>query len=998
MKKLTFFIAFLIFTGMQFASAQTQQVSGNVTSSEDGLPLPGVTILVKGTTTGTVTNLEGNFVISVDPESTILVFSFVGMKKQEHPLNGQTIINIVMDPDNLGLEEVLVVGYGSQIKASISGSITKLSGEKIQNVPVATFESAIQGRTSGVYVANTSGKLGEGMKVRIRGSSSISADNQPLYVVDGLVITSQNQGIGNNSPTNPMADINPSDIESITILKDASAAAIYGSRASNGVVIITTKRGKQGKTNIDIGYQHGITNPANTMDFMNGDQYREFFTEVFTRSYGDEATALDVLNFYIPGFSDGYNTDWQSEAFQQGFIDQMDVSASGGNEKTRFYTGLTYNNQKGILLGNSLKRTSARINLDQDVSKKLKFGMNIGLSSSKGLRVSNDNAFSTPLQLIALPPVQPKIDPETGELNTNTIYFNGLIQHRDADHYTDVLRTIGGVYGEYNILPSLNFTSKVGVDLLNQRENNYDGRLTQDGAPSGNGESRAVLVSKYAWDNYLTFNKSFSDNSNLTTVMGMSYEESTKEVTSVAAIGFPSDDFRTIANASEVQTFWSSGVKFSYLSYFIRANAFLNDRFILGASMRADGSSRFGENNKFGYFPSASAGWILSKESFLENSNLLSYLKLRASWGMTGNSEIGNFAAMGLYTGSPYNEIPGVRPQQIASPDLRWETTSQIDLGLDFGFFNNRLSGEIDVYMKKTTDLLLSKPLPATSGFISYSKNFGKLENKGLEIALNSHNLVGELTWTTNFNIAFNQNKITDLDGEPINSGYNRVEEGESIGVFYLREYAGVDPDNGDALYYLEAGSKETTNDYNLAERQIVGSPNPDFIGGLTNTFNYKGFDLDFLFQFIYGNEVYRNGGHWQSSNGWNLDNQTTDQLNAWMQPGDITDVPRADWDVNNGTRASSRYLEDGSYLRLKTLTLGYSFPARISEKLRLRSMRIYFTGQNLITWTKYTGMDPEVHFPGTNRTRTTSNIQQGVDFYTTPQIRAFTFGLKLGI
>ena len=998
MKKLTFFIAFLIITGMQLLSAQTQQVSGNVTSSEDGLPLPGVTILVKGTTTGTVTDFEGNFVISVDPESTILIFSFIGMKKQEHPLNGQSILNIVMDPDNLGLEEVMVVGYGSQIKASVSGSITKLSGDEIRNIPVATFESAIQGRTSGVYVANTSGKLGEGMKVRIRGSSSISADNQPLYVVDGLVITSQSQGIRNNSPTNPMADINPNDIESITILKDASAAAIYGSRASNGVVIITTKRGKQGKTNIDIGYQHGVTNAASTMDFMNGDQYHDYFMEVFTRSYGDESTARDVLNFYVPGFSDGNNTDWQSEALQQGFIDQMDISASGGNEKTRFYTGLTYNNQKGILLGNTLERASGRINLDQDVSEKLKLGMNIGLSRSKGRRASNDNAFSTPLQLIALPPVQTTHDSLTGELNTNTIYFNGLIQERDADHFTKVFRTIAGAYGEYDIIPSLSITSKIGVDILNQREDNYDGRLTQDGAPSGNGESRAVLVSKYAWDNYLTFNKSFSDNSNITAVMGISYEESTKEVTSVAAIGFPSDDFRTIANASEVQTFWSSGEKFSYLSYFIRANTLLKDRFIIGASMRADGSSRFGENNRFGYFPSASAGWILSKESFLENSNLLSYLKLRASWGLTGNSEIGNYAAMGLYTGSPYNEIPGVRPQQIASPDLRWETTSQTDLGLDFGFFNNRLNGEIDVYMKNTKDLLLSKPLPATSGFISYSKNFGKLENKGLEIALNSHNLVGELTWTTNFNIAFNRNKITDLDGEPINSGYNRVEEGESIGVFYLREYAGVDPDNGDALYYLSEGSNETTNDYNLAERQIVGSPNPDFLGGLSNTFSYKGFDLDFLFQFVYGNEVYRNGGHWQSSNGWNLDNQTADQLDAWMQPGDITDVPRADWDVNNGTRASSRYLEDGSYLRLKTLTLGYNFPARISEKLKMRSMRVYFTGQNLITWTKYTGMDPEVHFPGTNRTQTTSNIQQGVDFYTTPQIRAFTFGLKLGI
>lgn len=996
MKKWKLLLAFLFTMGMFVVHAQTT-VNGTVLDAE-GKPVPGANVRVKGfNDIGTISDLNGSYSLSVPDGATTLVFSFVGMKTQEIEIGGKTTINVSLKNEDVGIDEVVVVGYGSQIKADMTGSILKVDGKEINELPVPTFESALQGKTAGVFIASTSGKLGEGMNVRIRGASSISADNQPLYVIDGVVVTSQSQTTGSNSPTNPMVDINPNDIESVTILKDAAGAAIYGSRASNGVIIITTKQGKQGKTKIDVGYQYGVSDPANKMEFMDGPQYYQFFHDIFANSYG-EADADDWGEYFVPGFTSGNNSNWQDEAFQKGGIQQLNFSASGGDEKTQFYVGLTYNEQKGILLGNTLNRFSGRVNVSHKAYDRFKVGMNLGISNSDGSRVSNDNAFATPLQMIALPPVQATHDPVTGELNTNTIYYNGLIENRDSQDKTGVFRNIGNVYAELDIYNDLKFKTTYGLDLLNQREDTYNGRLTQDGAPDGIALSRAVQVIRTSFENYFTYNKDLANDINLNAVLGMAYENSNTLVTSVQAKGFPSDDFKTIASASEATTFYSSETNFSYVSYFLRANANFMHRYIFGASVRVDGSSRFGENSKYGMFPAASAGWIITNESFVAQSDVLSFLKLRTSYGLTGNSEIGNFPSMGLYTGSPYGSVPGVRPAQIASPDLRWETTAQFNFGLDFALFDNRVSAEMDYYIKKTNDLLLSKPLPATSGFVSYVENIGKLENKGFEFVLNTQNIVGNFNWSTSLNMSFNKNEITDLNGEPINSGYNRAEEGKEVAFFYMRKYAGVDPDNGDALYYINSKSDATTNDYNEAEKQFVGSPNPDFVGGFTNTFAYAGFDFQFLFQFVYGNEIYRNGGHWQSSNGWNMDNQTVDQLDAWKNPGDITDVPRADWDVNNGTRASSRYLEDGSYMRLKSVSLGYNLSSSFTQRLKMRNVRVYVTGVNLYTWATYTGMDPEVSFQGTNRSQTSLNLQQGVDFYTTPQARTITFGINIGI
>lgn len=1023
MRKLLLTLCALSFFGVILVSAQTKRITGTVTDATDGQTLPGVSIVVKGTTIGTTTNIEGKYELNVPTDAIQLVFSFIGMKTQEVLIEGKNVIDVKMESESVSVDEVVVVGYGTKLKRDLTGSISKVQAKEIENIPVPTFETAMQGRTAGVFIENSSGKLGEGMRIRIRGTSSISADNQPIYVVDGMVVTSQSQGTSANSPTNPMSDINPSDIETINILKDASAAAIYGSRAANGVVLITTKRGKAGKTVINLGYQTGISSPTHKVDMMNAAEYRKYFTEVFTRSWGNKEDAIADLENNIPYFSGyvvgndttKYDTNWQDEAFQKGSLNQIELSATGGNEKTQFFTGVTYNDQAGILLGNQLTRISGRLNLDNQATKRLKIGMNLGLNRSEAHRVPNDNAFSNPLQMIALPPVQPKYDPlHPTELFRQTIYENGLIPAKYNTDKTTVFRNIGGLYAAYEFIPGLVFKSEVGVDLLNQREENYQSRKTVDGSPTGLATSRTVQVVNVSTDNYLTYNKDITSNQNLEIVGGITYQQSTTYTNEVDARGFPSDAFQTIASASEATFFSSTETGYKYMSYFSRANYKLYDKYLLTLSGRIDGSSRFGKNNRYGFFPATSVGWIVSKENFMSDIKFISFLKLRTSYGQTGNSEINNFASRSLYSGGSYTTTPTINPSQLPSPDLKWETTAQTDFGIDYGFFNNRISGEIDYYYKKTNDLLLYKDLPATSGFTSFYRNVGSLENKGLEFVLNTNNLTGVFQWSTSFNIGYNKNKILNIDGPSIEAGNTRTGNnmamvGQPLGVFYLPKYAGVAPADvpggnpdgsdiygGDALYYVQAGSKAVTSDYNLAKSQIIGDPNPDYYGGIYNSFIYKGWEFNFLFQFVKGNDIYKSFGLWAQSNGWNLDNQTTDQAKGWKKDGDKTNVPRGDWDVQNGSRPSSRYLEDGSYIRLKTLNLSYTLPKSLTDKLNMASIRIYLTGANLLTFTKYTGWDPEVNFTGTGRGQTNTNLIQGSEFYSSPQSRTITLGIKM--
>lgn len=1007
----------LLFLGAStvFAQVNVNVVSGKVTDNKDGTALPGVTVVVQEASSVAVqTDASGNYRLSLPENARTLVFKYLGYKQKSVVITS-AVINVTLEEDLKQLSEVVVVGYGTQIRENLTGSIAKVSAEEIQSQPVQSFESAIQGKAAGVVVSSGSGKVGQGISIRVRGSSSVTAGNQPLYVVDGIPVTSASVGDAVNfDPTNPLADINPNDIESIEVLKDASASAIYGSRASNGVVLITTKKGKEGKTTFAFNYFTGIGEPAVRRKFLNAQQYVELFTEsainggkydfanqLSDPAYPTEQAAIDDYVGLVEGKFDGVaagtdwrsavvNTNWEDQSFRSAANNsQYDISATGGNEKTRFFTSGSYSNQEGIFIQNAFQRISGRLNLDHSATDRLSLGLNLNLSRSRNDRVTNDNAFSTPGQLVAMAPIQPVIDPATGRLSTTGEYYNGLIEARDAFFKTIVYRNVSNAHANYKILPSLNLTSEFGVDVLNQAEDGFQGRETQ-GNPSGNGNYRTVASLNYTSNTFLNFNKGFGEKHNLEAVAGFSFQKQDLKTSQVVGEGFPSDDFKNLASASDI-TFGSSfGTNEALVSYFARANYRFNDKYLLALSGRYDGSSKFGANNRYGFFPAASAGWIISKENFLNDSEWLSFLKIRAGYGYTGNSSILDHQSLALFGASTYPNLPGYAPTQVPNPDLKWERTGSFDAGLEFGFFNNRLSGDLSYYNKQTEDLLLNVNIPATSGFATVLKNVGSLENKGVELTLNSQNFVGDFKWSTNFNISANKNKIKDLGGQVIlgvGRAPQRAVEGQPIGIFFTQKYAGVDPQNGDALYFLEDGT--TTNDYNLAFRQVVGDSNPDFSGGITNNFSFKNFDLSFFFQFVYGNDIYNGAGIYQSANADYWDNQTIDQLNRWQNPGDATDVPQARLFQSNGTRTSSRWLSDGSYLRLKSSSLGYTISGSKVNNL-FSSARVYVSGFNLLTFTKYENGDPEVN------TTTISNIDNGVDFYTAPQARTITFGVNL--
>ena len=1012
------------------ANAQDQTVTGKVTTAEDGNIIPGVSVTVKGTARGANTDAEGNYKVSV-PNNATLVFSFVGFAPREEAVGNRTTVNVTLSADTKTLNEVVVTGYGSQIKRDLTGNIAQVKAKDIENMPTPSVDAALQGRAAGVFVNSGGGKLGQAVTVRVRGNSSISASSQPLYVVDGVPVTSTDQG-NYGGETNPLADINPNDIESIEILKDASAGAIYGARAANGVVLISTKKGKAGKTNISINYQAGSATAARRLPFLNTEQYEKFYRQAAAYVDGLDGVSpndpdsqtqylfgpggfLEYYSYGTYGTPKQTDNNWQEKAFQKGPMQQIDMQLSGGNEKTRFFMSGQYLDQTGTLIGNKLDRMSGRLNIDHQANKWLSVGLMMSLSRTNNQRLPDDNAFSNPLQAAALTPHTPFIDPNTG-LPAGAppgdvgipLYYNPILSVEYAKFNQISFRNLTNTYAQINLLPGLKFRTEFGIDLLNQNEEGYFQSQTvrnQTRAANGVGSNYGTFVTNYNTNSFLSYNKTIGIH-NIDATAGMSYQQSQTKTNYVEGTNFPSDSYRKIASAAVKSDGSSTETNFRFLSYFARANYRLKDRYIVGVSARVDGSSRFGANSRYGFFPAVSAGWVISEESFLKSNRIVSFLKLRASHGLTGNSEIGNFPQLGLFQGDAgYVGAPGQRPSQIANPDLKWENTTQTDIGLDFGLLNNRINGEIDYYVKKTTDLLLEVNVPGSTGFSRQFKNVGALENKGFEFVLNTQNTVGKLKWNTSFNIATNANKVTNIQGQIIEGGIrnmNRVVEGQPIGVFFTREYAGVDPANGNALFFKNTKNADgsidrstvTNNGYNSTERVVVGNPNAKFFGGLTNTVSYNGIDFSLFFSGVSGNNVNFYGvGQYSSANGIYEDNQTTDQLNAWTKENPNTDVPQARYLITNGSQPSSRYIFDGSYLRLRTMSLGYTLPKSITNRAKIERVRVYVSAMNLATFTKYKGWDPEV-----NSDSFTSNFAQGNDFYTPPQPRTILFGINIGL
>lgn len=1022
----------LSFSVVTLAFAQTRVISGKVTTSKSD-PISGASITVKGTrSVGTQTDGNGVFKLTVPENTKTIVVSFISFKTREIAVTGGTI-NVTLLEDDNSLSEVVVVGYGTQVKRDVTGSIAQVKAKDLENLPVTSFESALQGKAAGVMVSSQNGKLGQGITVRVRGAASVTAGSEPLYIVDGIPITSNNLS-STSAPTSPLADLNTNDIESIEVLKDAASSAIYGARASNGVVLITTKQGKAGKTTISFNVLGGISSPSNHRKFLNAEQYVALMRRAGAGAanqdfqLGDYDTlqeALDDyssivegrLNRYSAGNNDyqtyKVNSDWEAAAYQDNpVIQQYDLNFNGGNDKTKFYIGGQALDQDGILVGNSYKRYTGRLNLTTKANDFIDVGINLNFANSINNRLSNDNAFSSPLQAVAISPITPFIDPRSGLISGSLpgiasnfpVYYNPFLSVGNSAYKATVYRTIGKAFANVRILPGLKFTSEFSVDNLNQNEESYYGSLTfrNTGNANGNGDNISTFVLNTNTNNFFNYNKNFGEKSNLDAVLGTSYQKVTTKYSTITGTDFPSDAYKKLGSAATKVTATSNENAYSFLSYFFKANYKYDNKYLLGFSTRIDGSSRFGANHRYGVFPAGSVAWVVSEEEFLKMVPAVSLLKARLSYGLTGNAEIGNYSARGLFSGTgAYGGLPGQLPSQIANPDLTWEKTKQLDLGLDFGILKNRITGTFDYYEKKTTDLLLDVPVPQTSGFSIKTQNLGKLENKGFELGINTENFTGAFKWSTAITAAINKNKITDLGGQILNSNeINAAAAGQPIGAFYLPEYAGVNPANGDAIYYLNTKNADgsldrtTTNDINQAQRIFAGNPNPKYTFGFNNTFSFKNFDLNVFFQGVQGNKIFNSGGQYMSANGSNgYDNQTIDQMDYWNTPGQITDVPEPRLGYGNGVGNSTRYLSSGSYIRLKTLSLGYNVSAATLSKMKLSRLRIYASAQNLLTITGYKGWDPEV-----NSDYQATNINQGVDFYSAPQPRVISVGINIGL
>ncbi|WP_343704239.1 TonB-dependent receptor [Chitinophaga sp.] len=973
-------------------------LTGKVVDATTKEPLPGVVVHIKGTTHTVQTDDYGKFdFVTGQKFPYTLQLSLLGYEKLE--------LDVSSSPVTLALREVaselntvVVVGYGTQSKKNLLGAVSAVKADEIRNKPVASFDQQLQGKAAGVQVSAGTGVPGDGLFFRIRGSTSINASNDPLYVVDGVFINNSSlqkittQGQANN----PLADINPADIESISILKDAEATAIYGARGANGVILITTKRGAfNSRPKVGFSVYGGAAWAPELWELLTGPEHATIINEAWANDGKPFATRP-----FRPVSEGGRGTpeeqptyDRLHDIFRTGYLQNYDVSVSGGNDKTRYYIGGGYNSQQATLKTNDFQRASFKVNLDQRINDVVRIGTSNSLARTRrtNARVGDGPQGGILQAALHTPTYLPKFNPD-GSYGKWAGFDNLDVLINNTDMHSTSLRYIGNIYGEADLLKTLKFRSSFSIDYNNYEEFEYWNRLTNRGSANGGlGTSSISTYLIWSAEQTLTFAKQFDRNHYFSALAGNSVQGAVDQQTQTQGTNFPNDDYRYIASAATT-TGTSNRSRYNLLSFFSRLGYNYKGRYFAEVNFRADASSKFGENNQWGYFPSAGVAWRIKEENFLKGSSLFSDLKIKASAGLTGNQNgIGNYAARGLWgAGQNYLENPGTAPVQLANPDLKWETTRQLNLGVDAGFLKDRLSFELNLYSKYTTDLLLSVPLAPTTGYGSIIRNEGEISNKGIELGISSLNIdQGGFRWQTAFNIARNVNRIEKLN-TPIDASYNaiRMVQGYSLNTYFVYKQLYVDPQTGDAVY------EDVNKDGKLtaADRQAVGTALPDFFGGLNNTLSYKGFDLSFLFSFQFGNHVYNNNRFFHESGGTRDDRRAINknQLNRWQKPGDVTDVPRVTTTgVNYTLSPSSRFLEDGSFVRLNTLNLGYTLPPAALKRLGIASLRVYVAGSNLWLWKKYSGPDPEINV-------TANPSVLGYDLGTPPIPRTVQAGFNL--
>jgi len=997
--KIILFLAFFMVTWT--LNAQNGTISGKVTDKQNN-PVIGASVVLLGTTVGSATDIDGKYQITKAPSGNFTIrASSVGFKPvllEATVINNQTItFDFVLENDVMNMEELIVVGYGSNRKRNITSSISTIKAQELANISVPSFDAALQGRSSGVQVTSSNGLAGAPVTIRIRGTSSLSASSQPLYVIDGVPMIAGDYGVsGFADGTNSLSMINPADIESIEILKDASAAAIYGSRSANGVVLITTKSGMDGKSEINANYYAGVTDVTHRLDLLSGPEYLRMAKMAWANTAGKDTSNnyqafYDALPFGITrGIADSTNTDWLSEMLRPGVVQEANFNMRGGNQKTTFFVGLTYRDDKGVLLNNSFTRTSGHIDIVHKATDRLTVGAKMILTNTKNHRVQTGWAGGLGTAQSRSLPIMPVMNDDgtyfAARSGTNPIAFEN-----NTEYVQDATSLMANIYGEYKFAKWMKFRTEYALTDMYQIENRWIGKITQENDWA---QDRRVNVNNWYTNNYFSFDKTFAEKHEVNAMIGTSAEKSYQRDNEFWAQQMANPTLHNPGSGTlKGGTAYEGG--YSFLSYFARGNYAYNGKYLLSLSLRRDGSSRFGPDNRFGWFPSGSVGWIVTDESFMKGIPVLSFLKLRGSYGMTGNASIGNYRYFGSYYSTQYYNQSGIGTGNIANPSLGWEKVNQIDLGLDWGIFDGRIAGGFDWYKKLTTDMLLNVNIPETSGSSSVTRNVGSMMNRGFEFFLTSNNLTGKLKWKTELNLARNYNEILDIQGQIIAGetyGNNMAQAGYPIGAWRLVKWAGIDPETGSELF-INQETGLATPEYNFARDAIVtGNPYPTFFGGMNNILSWNNFDLNFMFTWAVGQEVYRDDAKFLEGGLDGNWNQTTKILDAWTPENTNTNVQKLTWQPDNRNYNSTRYLEDASYLRLKDLTFGYSLPASFTNRIKVKQVRIYFKGQNLWTLTNFTGWDPEVNRDASG------NTTQGVTYLSPPQIKTAMIGINITI
>ena len=1080
MKYLLLILLFLI--GGSVAWSQSAAVSGVVTASDNGQPLPGVSVALQGTTRGTTTDADGRYTLDVTAGATV-VFSFIGYQARPVKVGNQSKLDVVLEPGADQLDEVVVVGFGTQTRRDLTGSVSSVDARQLAQIPTANFQAGLQGLAPGLNVTNGSGSAGSGVRVRIRGTGSLTSGGDPLYIVDGVPIESESGSNFNNTargtqPVSPLNTIDPNEIQSIEVLKDAAAGAIYGSRAANGVIIITTKRGKAGKTKFTGSIQAGTSAPTNRVSYLNGTEYIQLRDQAIQNNLNSGITINglkgNVPAAYLNGGYDQFflnsspvvtfdraraeqvgaqNINHFDDFFVQGSTQQINLSAAGGNEKTQFYVGGSIYNENSFIVNNYFKRINGRVNIDHQATDKLKFGVQLSASYSDNgafpvgqSRSGANNAFR-----------QGGFEALTGDLlpifprlNDDGTFFApdrslSILALRDESLFfnkTELPRYLANVYADYKLLPSLSLRTELGSDFSAQVIRFYvNPRLTPGGllgTTRGINDYRTRNVSNINNNSYLTFNQTFAQKHAVTAVGGVQYTYNNSRTSYIQATNIPSI---TLLNTTQtaLNTIAQNRLdEYVYLSFLARINYKFAEKYLLAVSWRADGSSRFGADNRFGYFPSVSAGWVLTEENFLKNNPTLTFLKLRASLGETGNSQQGSivpfsYPALGLgtegaygdYFGFPLRRAPGV------ANSVRWERSRLFDLAVDFGFLRDRFNGTIGYYHRKTTDLLLAAAAAPQTGIVGGNNtlNAGSLENQGFEF-----NLAGKVLsqsafkWQIDINAAYNTSKILDLNGlapSAISSGGVQSFIGKPVGTYFAPLYLGVDPATGyetfasvttDATtgYPVHDPSKPivvdflgriagtTTNvNFNNISAPVEGKPAlPLWTGGVTNSFSYKGLSLGVLFTFSQGAWILDQGARGEAymlQGPQNVRAQFTE--NVWQKPGDAAENPAFYFNPLYVAQTSSRFLYNADFVRLKNVRLSYALPNKLVNRAKLSNLSLFVNLTNLLTFTKFPGWDPEVVGSQSQQTfnNQASNLSPSTVNSDPPQAKTFLVGLNFG-